>query len=84
MQEIQHPTQESNIENSHNGSHEKNLESNQSWLQKGKKKLRLKRNVKIKIKQWKEEEKSKQRKGLFNLPYSRGIKSKADRIWKKV
>ena len=61
MQEIEHPTQESNIENPHNGGHEKNLESNQSGLQKGKKKLRLKRNVKItKMKQWKEEEKSKE------------------------
>ena len=38
MQEIGHPIQESNIENPHNGSHEKNLESNQSGLQKGKEK----------------------------------------------
>lgn len=46
MQEIEHPTQESNIENPHNGSHEKNLESNQSGLQKGKKKIKTEKECK--------------------------------------
>ena len=48
MQEIEHPTQESNIENPHNGSHEKNLESNQSGLQKGKKKIKTEKECKDK------------------------------------
>lgn len=85
MQEIGHPIQESNIENPIMAAMKKIYRATSLDYKKEKKKLRLKRNVKItKFKQWKVEEKSKQRKKLFNLPYSRGIKSKADRIWKKV